>query len=156
MADTFRLGKDAKVYRSTSGNYLAPTWVEIDIIKDVALKCDAGEWDGSRRGSGGWKQMARTMKSAEIDLDMVFVPNDAGYLAIRNAYIGGALLDLLVLTGSIAVDNNEGLRAEMTVLSLEREEKLEEGIMIKSKVKPGVSANAPVWVATLASAIIVI
>src|SRR5262245_16947930 len=109
MADTFRLGKDAKVYRNTS-TYESPAWTAIDIVKDASLKCDAGEWDGSRRGSGGWKQSARTMKSAEIELDMVFVPGDEGYVALRDAYLGGTLIDLAVLTGAIAEDDNEGIR----------------------------------------------
>ncbi len=150
MSDIYRLGKDAKVYRN-SATYLSPSWVEIDVVKDASLKVDAGEWDGSRRGSSGWKQAARTMKNAEIELDMVFVPADAGYVALRNAFLAGTLLDMVVLTGLISVDDNEGLRAEMVVLSLERDEKLEEGIMVKCKVKPGVSTNAPYWVKTASS-----
>lgn len=143
MAD-YRLGKDAVVYRNT-GTYGAPTWVAIDIVKDVTLGLQAGEWDGSRRGSGGWKQSAPTMKSADIGLDIVFKPGDAGYIALRAAFVGSSLIDLAVMDGPIATPGSEGLRAEMAVLGFDRDEKLEEGLMIKCKLKPGVSSNQPVW-----------
>ncbi len=151
----FRLGKDCKAYRNTN-TYISPTWVAIDAVKDATLKVEVGEWDGSRRGSGGWKQFAPTMLSAEIELDIIFAPAETGYVALRNAFLGRTIVDMLILTGLIAVDNNEGLRSEMYVFGLDRDEKLEEGVMIKGKVKPAISTNAPYWVNTNASVLVTV
>lgn len=144
MTDIYRLGKDAKAYRNTN-TYGSPTWVEIDIVKDATLSLDKGEFDGSRRGSGGWKQSAGTMKSAEIELDILHKPGDAGYEALRDSFLNNTVIDMAIMDGNILTSGSEGLRAEMEVFSLSREEKLEEGIMVKVKLKPRISTNAPTW-----------
>ena len=139
----FVIGLNAKVYRNT-GSWGTPTWVEVTNIQDVSLAMEAGEFAGNTRGSK-WKKFARTLLEAGVELNMLHKPGYAGQVAIRNAFLDGTLIDLAIMDGAITTSGNEGLRAEMAVLSYNREEPLEEGLTVSSTVKPGISANEPEW-----------
>lgn len=144
MPDPFRLGKDAKVYRNT-GAYGAPTWVEVSIIMDNTLNLEKGEFDGSTRGTGGWRQKAGTLKDGSVEMKILHKPTDTHILAFMDGYLNGTNVDLMILDGSNLVQGNSGLRAEMQVMSMSRGEPLEEGQTWDVKVTPGISGNAPVW-----------
>lgn len=149
-ATQIRLGATAKVYRNTA-SYSSPTWVEIDIVRDVTLNVENGEWDASYRGSGGWSIFVATLKKAEVDIDALHQPLDAGYIAMRTACMAypPSVVDMAIFNGDLTTTGAgmEGLRAPMAVMSKEATQPLEEGQMDKWKVKPGIDSggHAPVW-----------
>ncbi|GIW81495.1 MAG: hypothetical protein KatS3mg105_3302 [Gemmatales bacterium] len=143
-ATDFQLGMNAKVYRNTA-TYASPTWSEITIVRDVTLNLSSGEFDASTRGTGGWRQTARTLKEASVDINILYKQGDAGYNALRDSYLNGTLIDMAIMSDNIATSGSEGLRAEMDVFEFNRGEPLEEGLTIDVTVKPRPSANAPTW-----------
>lgn len=152
-ATQIRLGATAKVYYNT-GTYGTPVWTEIDIVRDVTLNVENGEWDASYRGSGGWSIFVATLKKAEVDIDALHQPLDTGYIALRGAVMAypPGTLDMAIFNGPIATGSvgNQGLRSLMAIMSKEATQPLEEGQMDKWKVKPGIdtAGNTPTWMIT--------
>lgn len=144
MADAFRLGKDAKIYRN-SGSRLSPTWVEVSIVKENTLNLEKGEFDGSTRGTGGWRAKAGTLKDASIELEVMHKPTDAAVIAFMDAFLAGTNIEMQIMDGDRTVQGNEGLHADMQVMSMSRAEPLEEGIVWSITVTPGISDDPPVW-----------
>lgn len=140
----FVLGLSGKVYRNT-GTYGSPTWNEIPNVKDLTLSLEKDESDATTRAGSGWKQTVATLKDASIEWDMIWDPTDADFTALRDSFLNNTTLDLMVLDGANTVTGNQGLRADMQVFNLSREENLTEVMMVKITVKPTFSANAPTW-----------
>lgn len=138
------LGLQAKVYYRSAGSWGSPTWTEITNVRDVTLNLEAGEFDGSTRGSV-WRRKARTLLDAGVDIELLHKPGNAAQNALRDAFLNGTLIDLAIMDGDITVAGTQGLRAEMSVMSFGRGEPLEEGLTIPVKVTPGISTNSPEW-----------
>lgn len=139
-----RIGADAKVYRNTN-TYNSPTWIEVDIVRDATLNVSHKEWDASFRGGGGWEAMVATLKSASIDIDVLHQTQDAGYVALRQAWVTKDPIELLVMDGSKDVSGNEGLRATFQVFDFTSPQPLADGQTNKFSVKPTLAANPPTW-----------
>jgi len=143
MAD-FVLGLDAKLYRNT-GSFGSPNWTLMPNVKDLTLGLEKDEADVTTRGANGWKQMAATLKNANVEFQMVWNPTDAGFTAIKNAFLNNTNIEMLVLDGAYNVTGSQGLRAEMMVANFTREENLTEALTVNVSVKPAYSVNAPSW-----------
>lgn len=138
----FVLGLNAKLYRRTGGTWASPTWTEVPSVRNVDSTFEAGQWDGSTRGSK-FRKWARTLLDVGFDLEMLHKPGDSHQTALREAWLSGDLVDIAVMDGDIDTPGSEGFRAEMQVMSFSRGEQLEEGLLIKCMLKPGISANEP-------------
>ncbi len=140
---TVRLGLDAKLYyRPTPGS---GTWTELTNVKDVTLSIEKAEADVSSRAAAGWRALRGTLKEASIEFQMNDVPDDAGLLAIREAFIANDVLEFLVLNGPEDEEGSEGLKATCDVLNFSRNEALEEGIAYDVTVKPTIADDPPEW-----------
>ena len=135
---------DAKLYKATS---IAPTpdWDEITLVKDVTLTLEKSEFDVTTRANGGWKAVAAAMKDATIEFEMPWDPSDTVFKALLDAFNANTVLGIACMDKDITTAGAEGLWADCVVLSFTREEPLEEGLTAKIKVKPTLSANAPLW-----------
>lgn len=140
----FKLGLDCKLYRNT-GSWESPTWVEVGNARDVTVNLEKGEADLTTRANDGWRATVGTLKDASLDLEMVWDPGDAGFAAVRDAFLNGTVLDMVALDGDIATSGSQGLRAEFSILSFSRNEPLEEGVTVNVTAKPAYSENAPEW-----------
>ncbi len=140
-----KLGLEAKLYRNT-GTYAAPVWTEIDTVKDVTLNLEAGEADVTTRANGGWRATVATLKDGSIEFEMVWDTGDAGFTAIRDAYLNNTPIEMAVMDGDITASGTyEGLRASMAITNFSRNEPLEEAITVSVTAKPTYSANPPQW-----------
>ena len=142
MSQEFVLGLNAKLYRRVGGTFAAPVWGEVKSVRAVDTTFEAGSWDGSTRGSK-FRKWARTLLDVGFDLELLHKPGDTDQAALRTAFLDGSMVDIAVMDGDIEVAGSEGFRAEMQVFSFSRGEPLEEGLLIKCSVKPGISDNEP-------------
>jgi len=122
-----RLGKDAVLYYSaTAGQALSAMTLILDGVKGVEVNLTTGEADVTTRANLGWKQSLATLKECELTFDMPLDPTDAGYIAVRAAYLAGSVIGLAAMTGSKSVAGNEGPVGDFTITNFGRSEPIEE------------------------------
>ncbi len=139
-----KLGMNGKLYRNT-GTYAAPVWAEITNVKDVTLSLETGEADVTTRANNGWKASKATLKTASVEFDMVWDPDDEGFAAMRTAFFENTPVELFVADADQDLEAAEGLRATMSVIKFDRKEPLEEAMTVSVSVKPTYAEHAPEW-----------
>lgn len=134
-----RLGLNAKLYYGTAG---AKAATELTNTKDVTLNLEKGEADVTTRASNGWRSMIGTLKDGSVEFEMNWDTEDAGFVAIKNAFFDDTAIALFVADGA----NGSGLDADFTVTKFTRNEPLEEALTVSVTVKPTTLTRAPAWV----------
>lgn len=145
-----KFGMDAKLYFCAAGIGSTPVWTELTNVKNVTLSLTKGEADVTTRANNGWKASAGTLKEASIEFEMVWNTDDAGFTAIKNAYMNNTIIGIAAMDGKID-GASQGLWADCMVTDFSRDEPLEDAISVKVTVKPTYSTNAPVWKETAGS-----
>lgn len=140
-----RLGLDAKLFLN-GGTHGAPTWGEVDNVKDLTLNLEAGEADVTTRGNNGWRAIVATLKDASIEFEMVWNTADPNFATIRDAFLANGSIDVAVMDGDMDDGESEGLRATCMVQSFSRNEPLEEALTVSVSIKPTYSDNPPEWI----------
>ena len=131
---TFILGKDAKIYQGTAGGALG-TLTEMSNVKDVTLNLEAGEADITTRANGGWRATAPTLRECTCEFEMVWKPGDAGFDAIKSAFLGGATIELAVLDQARETTGAQGPKGSFAITSFSRNEALAEAITVSITAK---------------------
>jgi len=138
-----RLGMEAKLYYKTGGQDAVGDWTELTNVKDVTLSLEAGEADVTTRANNGWRATVATLKEATVEWEMVWDTVDAGFTAIKDAFINNAVIGLQVLDD--ATGSGEGLQADFMITNFSRSEALEEALMVSVSAKVTYSETAPTW-----------
>ena len=94
------------------------------------------------RGNDGWRAIVATLKEASVEFEMVWDTADAGFDAIKDAYLANDIIGFQVLDG----DSGEGLQADFMITSFSRSEALEEAITVSVTAKVTYSATPPSWI----------
>lgn len=131
---TFLRGMDAKLYYGVAAGALTAL-DEATNVKDVTLNLDAGEADVTTRGNSGWRATIATLKDCSVDFEMLWLPADPAFAAIRDAYLTNGLIELAVLTGGKTVSGSEGIKGSFSISSFSRSEPLEEGVSVSVTAK---------------------
>ena len=131
---TFILGKDAKIYQGAAGDPLA-SLTEMSNVRDVTLNLEAGEADITTRANGGWRATAPTLRECTCDFEMVWKPGDAGFDAIKAAFLAGSTLELAILDQPRETTGAQGPKGSFSVTSFSRNEALEEAITVSVTAK---------------------
>lgn len=134
MADEFILGMNAKIYQGPTGTDLA-SLTEMSNVKDVTLNLEAGEADVTTRANQGWRATAPTLRECTAEFEMLWKPGDAGFDAIKTAFLTSATIALAVLTGDKAESGTEGPRGDFSITNFSRNEPLEEGMTVSVTAK---------------------
>ena len=124
----FILGKDAKLYYGVAG---AMATTELTNVRNVTLNLEAGEADVTTRANSGWRATAATLRECTVDFEMVWKPADAGFSAVKTAYLTGGLIALKILDQA----GGEGPDADFSITSFSRSEELEEAIKVSVTAK---------------------
>lgn len=124
----FILGMNAKIYYGTAGS-TANT--ELTNVRDVTVKLEAGEADVTTRANDGWRATAPTLKECTVEFEMVWKTTDAGFTAIKNAFLNNTTIALLVLSES----GGEGMDGDFSITNFSRNEALEEAITVSVTAK---------------------
>ena len=138
-----RLGLDARLYYGSAGSGAT---TELTNVKDLTLNLEKAEADVTTRANQGWRATVGTLKDASIEFQMVWDTADAGFSAIRQAFLADTPMDFRVLSGASNDPQSEGLLATCEVFSFTRNEALEEAITVDVTIKPTYAENPPSWV----------
>jgi hypothetical protein len=134
----YKLGLEGKLYYGDAGSTASN---ELKNTKDVTLNLDSSEADVTTRGNNGWRATVAALKDASIEWAMIWDTDDAGFTAIKSAYLNGTPIALAVLDDT----DGEGLDADFAITSFSREEPLEEAMSVSVTAKPTYSTRAPAW-----------
>jgi predicted secreted protein len=130
----FRLGIKAKMYFGTAGEPGVPTG-ELSNVTDVTITLDASEADVTTRNNDGFRATIAGLKECTIEFDMLYLPDDAGFTAIRTAWLNSEQIHLAALTS----EKGEGPVGDFSITGFSRSESLEEAI------KYSVTAKLSQW-----------
>jgi TP901-1 family phage major tail protein len=136
-----KLGMEAKLLYKVGGQEGGGAWTELTNVKDVTLSLEAGEADVTTRANSGWRATVATLKEASVEFEMVWDTTDAGFGAVKDAYLNNAPIGLQVLDGA----TGQGLQADFMITSFSRSEPLEEAITVSVTAKVTYSATPPSW-----------
>ena len=138
MAD-FLLGMNAKIYQGATAadpSTLDPsTLTEMGNVKDVTLSLEAGEADITTRANSGWRATAPTLRECSCEFEMVWKPGDAGFEAIKSAFLSAGTVALAVLTGAHNESGAEGPVGNWSITNFSRSEALEEAVTVSVTAK---------------------
>ena len=138
MAD-FLLGMNAKIYQGAAAAdpaTLSPaTLTEMGNVKDVTLSLEAGEADITTRANSGWRATAPTLRECSCEFEMVWKPGDAGFEAIKTAFLSAGTVALAVLTGAHDETGAEGPVGNWSITNFSRSEALEEAVTVSVTAK---------------------
>ncbi|MEP0848613.1 MAG: hypothetical protein HRF50_17545 [Phycisphaerae bacterium] len=137
-----RLGMEAVLKYKAGGQGSGGSWTTLANVRDVTLSLEAGEADVTTRANSGWRATVATLKEASVEFEMVWDTADAGFTAIKNAYLNNELIGLQVLDA----DGGQGLQADFMITSFSRSEPLEEGITVSVTAKVTYSDTPPSWI----------
>src|SRR6056297_787653 len=124
---TFLLGMNAKIYQGVSNPDSIPdltALTEMGNVKDVTLTLEAGEADITTRSNSGWRATAPTLRECTVEFEMVWKPGDAGFDAVKTAFLSADTIHLAVLTGASDTDGSEGPKGDFSITNFTRNEAL--------------------------------
>lgn len=124
----FVLGQDGKMYYGVAG---VSASTEMTNVRDVTLNLEAGEADVTTRANQGWRATAPTLRECTCEFEMVWNPTDAGFTAIKNAYLSSGLVALKILDKA----GGQGMDGDFAITSFARNEALEEAITVSVTAK---------------------
>ena len=128
MATDFVLGMNAKLYYGVAG---ATAATEMGNVKDVTLTLEAGEADITTRANQGWRATAPTLRECSVEFEMVWNPADAGFTAIKTAFLTAGMVALKVLDQT----GGQGPDGDFSITSFSRNEALEEAVTVSVTAK---------------------
>ncbi len=132
--ETYLLGMNAKIYQGAAGTDLT-TLTEMANVKDVTVTLQAGEADVTTRANSGWRATAATLKECTVEFEMLWLPGDAGFEAVKTAYLTSGKVRLAALTGAKDNTASEGPMGDFSIPSFSRKEPLEDGVTVAVTAK---------------------
>ncbi len=143
MATTYKLGMEAVIkYQtpaladpSTLNPASAGGMTELSNVRDVTINHQTGEADVTTRANQGWRATAATLRECSVDFQMVWKPNDAGFEAIKNAWINGSEISMAFISDDPAQSGAEGPCGNFSITNFSRSEALEEAIVVDVTAK---------------------
>ena len=140
-----RLGMDAVLNFKVGGQGGVGAWVELTNAKDVTLSLEAGEADVTTRANAGWRAIVATLKEASVEWEMVWDTADAGFGAVKDAFLTNGVIGIQILDGS-GSGGGEGLQADFMITGFSRNEPLEEALTMSVTAKVTYSTTPPSWI----------
>jgi hypothetical protein len=139
MADSYELGMNAQILYGEAvadPTTLTPaSMTELTNVKDVTINHETGEADVTTRGNSGWRATAATLRECSVDFQMIWKNGDAGFTAIKEAWVNGTEIALAILTGDPAEAGTEGPFGNFSITNFTRNEPLEEAITVDVTAK---------------------
>jgi len=124
----FVLGMNAKLYYGAAGGSAS---TEMGNVRDVTLTLEAGEADVTTRANLGWRATAPTLRECTAEFEMVWDPTDAGFTAIKNAFLTAGMIALKIMDKT----GGQGPDGDFAITSFSRNEALEEAITVSVTAK---------------------
>lgn len=122
------LGMDAKLYYGNAGSSATN---EMTNVRDVTVSAEAGEADVTTRANSGWRATVATLRECTIEFEMVWDPADAGFAAVKTAYLNSELIAVKALDQEAGT----GVDADFSITSFSQSQPLEEAITVSVTAK---------------------
>jgi hypothetical protein len=126
---TYVLGMDAKIYQGPAGSDLS-AMTEMSNVKDVTSTMETGSADISSRATGRWKGKAPAQTECKVEYEMNWLPGDAGFEAVKTAFLTHQPLELCALDGPREVSGSQGVKGRFVITTFNRKEPLAEAITV--------------------------
>jgi predicted secreted protein len=68
----------------------------VALARDVTLNLSSNVVGATTRGGDGWEENIQGLKKWSVDMEMVYIADDAGYQALRTAFNTGANVDVIL------------------------------------------------------------
>ena len=137
------LGDDAKLY-------IGESKTEVSIARNVSLELSTDEADVTTRGSGGWKEVVPTSKSASIDFDLVWDVTNEAFVELMRAFFFRKTLLVIAADGTYTEGTaGTGLKAYCSVFKWSKNEKNGDIQTVSVSMKPTYAGSTteykPTW-----------
>lgn len=142
MAKT--IGGDAKLYYKVDGQGGAGSWLELARVKDVNCNPGKGEADTTTRSSEGWETQTSGFKTLDLTFELGWNPGDAGFEAVRDAYLNNDVLGFRVLDSA----TGEGPMGDFEIFEFAVNQPLKEESSVSVSAKLTDATTAPSWYET--------
>lgn len=143
------IGLDCELFHN-SGTFATPTWGACNAVKDASFEISVNEVDASRRGSGGWRLNATTLKEGTLNVTFIKDKDDTVFTAIEAAFQANAAMELVVYDGGNA-SGSDGLDALWQVTQWNESQDLEGIVQIEAVFRIAAPTTAlpvsPTWLA---------
>jgi predicted secreted protein len=136
-----KFGFNAQLEYNTSGVGGAGSWETLSNAKDVTLSLETAEADATTRANNGWRATVAGLKDGSVEFEMVWDTGDAGFTAVKDAFMNNTVLGLKVLDGA----TGEGLVADFNIFQFSRSEPLDGLITVSVSAKIAYSETPPTW-----------
>jgi hypothetical protein len=130
----FVLGMNSGAYYGIAGAEMS-AMTELTNIKDCTVSMETDEADITTRANSGWKGTAATLKSCTAEFEMLWKPGDAGFAALKAAWLAGNTLEMAFLSEKVTEETAEGPRGQFSVTNFSRKEPLGEAVTVNVTVK---------------------
>jgi hypothetical protein len=127
MATDYQQGMYCAAYVGDADTALASLDV-LSNVTDVTIDMSTGESDVTTRANLGWKATAATLKECSATFKMVYKPDDANMIKIRDAWLNGDTLAMAFLTDDRDTSGAEGPRGNFSITNFSRSEPLTEAV----------------------------
>lgn len=136
------LGHKAKLYYAVGGQM--GSFNELTNVSDVTVNTTKELADATTRANQGWKAQVPTLRDLSIDFSMVWDENDAGFQAIRDAFLANAG-DEEALLGikALVSETGGGIKGDFAVSSFVRREALADVVRVDVTVTLTYSDHPP-------------
>lgn len=136
------LGYAAILNYKAGGQDAGGAWTPLTNCRDLTLNASSEEADVTTRAAGGWKQTEPTQKALKVEFDMVWDEGDAGFAAIRDAWLNDTQLGVQVLSAAAG----EGPQFDGKVFEFKRNEPVAGDITVSVVIQPCYSTTPTSWV----------
>lgn len=108
VVDKKLMGKEVLLYLNygESATEEAPVWTLIGGQTTADLDMSADDIDASDKNSNGWGETEAGLKTTELSLEGIICNGDAGYAALKDAFIKGEAVDICRYAADGTADRN--------------------------------------------------
>lgn len=150
MPANYILGKDGKAYfnetalAASSNGAMATSLTgatELTNIQDVTINLSKDTVEISSRANSGFKQKVGTLKDASVTFKMLWKPSDAGFEAMRDAYLNDTEIAFYALDQAKTVTGAQGIGGNFNVVNFSRSESLTDAMTADVELSPSSFTN---------------
>jgi hypothetical protein len=135
------VGLFAKLNYKVGGASGAGNWTALDVAQDVSVSLTHSEADATTRGSGGWENTEITRRRLSVTWTMLWDTDDAGFQAIREAFLEREMIGLQALDE----DGGSGPSGDFKITQFDIGQNMDDVSTVQVTAKVCRSANPPEW-----------
>jgi len=146
-AEETRIGILSHLY-ANSGTYGSPSWLDIDLVSDLAVNPTYNEGESTAR-----RTLVQTFEPTTLALELpgkIRVDRtDEAFLLLEQAFHNRLVLDLMALNGASDQNLSSGYRFDGRIFGFSEDQAMGNVLFKEFTIKPCASTNLPKFVAVV-------